>query len=138
MAAKDLAKENLELKEQIQLLQMENQRLKIERVVKVIKQKEVRPPGYEADMKRLKMLERENQRFRRLLEYGNISVLEGLIADYKAASKPRLDKIVQEYQFCYADHQERMIVKEFIEYLQSVEKQLQEYLFLDEAGDYDE
>ncbi|WP_333594545.1 hypothetical protein [Anaerospora hongkongensis] len=134
-AQSDLEKENLELRTRIELLQQEIQTLKVDRVVKVVQQKEILPAGYLSDMKRLKVLEKENQRFRRLLEFGNITVLESLISDFKTVSKPRLEKIVQEYQFCYADQQERLLIKEFISYLQAVVKQLQEFLFLDENGE---
>lgn len=121
-----------ELEEQNQLLKCENEQLKVERVVTVIQQKEILPKGYDTDMKRLKLLERELKKVRKLLEYGNISTLESLISEYQAMSKIRLEKIVYEYQFYYTNHEERLLVQDFIEYLHSVESELKKFLFMDD------
>lgn len=126
----DLVKENHNLHVQNQLLRSENERLKSERVVKVIQQKKVLPVGYESNMERLKFLEKENTRIKKLLEYGNIPSLETLISEYKAMSKIRLQKIVHEYQYYYTNHEERMVVKDFIEYLDAIKVELQKFLFL--------
>lgn len=121
-----------ELEEKNQLLLCENQQLKVERVVTVLQTKEILPPGYENSMKRLKFLEKENKRFRKVLEYGNVSSLKNLIAEYKAMSKIKLENIVQEYQFYYTNHEERLMIEDFIHDLQNVISELKKYLFMDE------
>lgn len=135
MSAIDLNAENDELKKRIFELEKQTAKLAKENVVTLIQRQEVIPPGYYANMKRLKQLESENSKLHRTLEFGSISTLESLIETFKAMSKIHLEKISKEYQFYYANCDERNMLKEFIEYLEIVQTELEGFLLVDGDGD---
>ncbi len=132
-----IQKENTQLKQQVCELQKKVTSLSKENVVTLIQRQEVIPPGYYANMKRLKQLESENAKLHRTLEFGSISTLESLIETFKAMSKIHLEKISKEYQFYYANCEERNSLKDLISYLAYIQEELKGFLLVDEGGERD-
>lgn len=137
MSASKLQAENTQLKQQICELEKKVTSLSKETVVTLIQRQEVIPPGYYSNMKRLKQLEAENAKLHRTLEFGSISTLESLIETFKAMSKIHLEKISKEYQFYYANCEERNALKDLIEYLAYIQSDLKIFLLVDEDGERD-
>lgn len=121
-----------QLKKQINELTAELATQKKESVVALVTKKEVYPPGYYDNMRRLGRLEAENKKLHKILEFGNISTLGTLIDSYKAMSKIQLEKITREFQLYYADPEERERLKELIQYLAYINKELNSFLLTKE------
>jgi len=120
----------------IETLRRENERLKQEKIIiqknvlKVEKIKEVLPPNYETDMRRLKYLETQCRKLQKMIDYGNISSLQTLIEQFTAYSRVQLKKISVEMQLTEYGESESQSIQEFITYLGFVKEELHNLIFL--------
>jgi hypothetical protein len=105
---------------------------KKESVVTLVTKQEVYPPAYYNNMRRLKLIEAENKKLHKILEFGNISTLGTLIDTYKSMSKIQLEKIAREFQLYYADPEERERLKDLINYLSYIKHEFVSFLLTKE------
>ena len=117
-----------QLKKRINELSTELAARQKESVVALVTKKEVLPPDYYNNMRRLRQVEAENKKLHKILEFGNISTLGTLIDSYKAMSKIQLEKITREFQLYYADPEERERLKDLIQYLSYINAELNSFL----------
>lgn len=121
--------------QEIEQLQQENEELKKQnilmqnKVIKVEQIKEVPPPNYDSDMQKLKQLELRCKRLQKFMDYGNMSGLQTLIEQFRAYSRTQLKKISTELQMVEYGDDENDALKEFVEYIDHIRKEL--YSFVD-------
>lgn len=99
-----------------------------EKVYTVQKVKTVEPSDYRDNKKRLKELESKCRMLEKVMRYGNISSVNDTINEYEAISKSYLDKIVVELEYSPAGEDEYRGLKNLLEYMQSVQAELQAFL----------
>ncbi len=117
-----------QLQRRIAELEAEKQNWLDEKVftVQQIVQKE--PEDYPLLKQRVKELERENRKLEKIIRYGSISSVAGLIDDFEISAKKSLGKLSAELNFYFMNTEERDALKKFIAYLQFVEHELQQFL----------
>lgn len=120
------------IKIKIKQLEAEKEQWLQEKVYTVQEIKRIEPPDYQENKKRLKYLEKKCKSLEGILRYGHISSVVTLIDEYQSISKNHLEKIARELEFYLASAEERQALIKFIEYLQFIEQQLQQFLLVEE------
>lgn len=134
---KRLVKEHQTYKQRLFKLEEENRNLRKENTI-TIKKTEIRtvePPGYKQDMARLREMEKRNKELEKIIEYGNISTVSSIINEFKNSSAIQLERLSRELQFYSVCEEEYEDLLEFINYIEKVEKELKNFLFLQKDGD---
>lgn len=128
----DFEQKYKELKQTCLALQSKNQKLELENlslkkgdgIVKVKELVATKPPGYEHDIKELKLLRREVKKLRNIISYGNISTVGKLISEFKILAAAKMEELSRE-MLCYiTSRQDIAEIRDFLDYLEDLRTNL--------------
>lgn len=127
----------MELQRRVTQLEQENQRLQDERTYTVERFVEVPPPDYRdlqirchAASEEIHDLQNRCKILEHVLCYGEISPMTQIIRDYKAMSTFYLQHLAREINFYRLSRCERSEFLNFLEYLRSVTRDVEEMLLV--------
>ena len=117
-----------QLERRIHELESERQEWLNEKVCTVQKIILKEPPDYMALKRKVRELEKENQKLERIIHFGSISSVSALISEFQSSSKIFLERLAVEMNYCFMNTEERAELREFLSYLNKVENELQLFL----------
>ena len=128
-----------ELKNEIEEFRKENLRLQSEKSHTIKKIIEVPPPDYQKLKQQclsvsddLESLKNRCRVLEHILSYSEISPMTQIIKDYKSMSRYYLQQLVKEIEIYRISSAERTVMLEFLNYLRSVTRDIEEMLMVED------